>query len=119
MITVPCAVCGAPVHREPSKLGQHAFCGPEHWSAWRKAENLVARQQRRAAAAQPDAAKPCPACGEVKPLTAYSVDRSRSDGHMRTCKACNDAKSRAYYEQHQDRLRERARERKRAARQKP
>jgi len=40
----------------------------------------------------------CPRCGEVKPIGAFYGDNSKSNGRGFICKACDLAKSRAYYQ---------------------
>lgn len=44
-----------------------------------------------------DFLKPCPKCGESKPLAEYQKDRSTADGLSCYCRPCHKAKSRAYY----------------------
>jgi hypothetical protein len=41
--------------------------------------------------------KRCPECGETKPTAKFSPDKSRSDGLLFRCKACNARRQRAYY----------------------
>ena len=40
----------------------------------------------------------CPRCGEVKPVHAFYRDASKSNGRRFICKACDPARSRAYYQ---------------------
>jgi len=40
----------------------------------------------------------CPRCGEVKPINAFYADESKSTGRRFICKACDLARSRAYYQ---------------------
>lgn len=39
----------------------------------------------------------CPKCGEHKPTTEYSSDRTKASGRRSLCKPCDNAKARAYY----------------------
>lgn len=50
------------------------------------------------------ALKRCYKCGEVKPLSAFSKDRSKPDGLQSRCKACYKASSKAYAEANRDKL---------------
>jgi hypothetical protein len=51
--------------------------------------------------------KRCPACGETKPLEAFAIDRWRADGRKSSCRACDSARSAAYYAAHRERVIER------------
>jgi hypothetical protein len=42
--------------------------------------------------------KLCPACGSVRPLSDFYVDRGRSDGLSRLCRACFNVRAKGYME---------------------
>jgi hypothetical protein len=46
----------------------------------------------------------CTKCGETKPLSEFAVDRSKGDGLKSWCKACDNARSRAYYAANRERV---------------
>jgi hypothetical protein len=39
----------------------------------------------------------CTKCGATKPLSTFAVDRSKKRGHKSWCKACDNARGKAYY----------------------
>jgi hypothetical protein len=43
------------------------------------------------------ATKRCPCCGETKPHDAFALSAHKADGRMGRCKACDNARSKAYY----------------------
>ena len=47
--------------------------------------------------------KRCSECGEVRPVEEFSRDRSRHDGRMIRCRACDNARARRYYEANRER----------------
>lgn len=49
----------------------------------------------------------CPRCGEEKPLNEFAVDRSKGSGRKSACKGCDAAKSRDYYAENGERVRQR------------
>jgi hypothetical protein len=53
----------------------------------------VADDPRAAEEASRSAAKRCPSCKRVKPVTDFGRAASRADGLRRECKACNCAAS--------------------------
>lgn len=46
--------------------------------------------------------KLCRKCGETKSLESFSVDRSKKDGRVSTCKACRSKYFTAYYDANKD-----------------
>lgn len=46
--------------------------------------------------------KRCPKCGESLDVSAFAIDNSKRDGLKTYCKACDNARSHAYYEAHRD-----------------
>ena len=48
--------------------------------------------------------KPCPDCGEVKPLDEFYNNKSRTDGKEPYCKPCKDARSIAWRKANPERL---------------
>ena len=34
----------------------------------------------------------CPICGEMKPLSAFTIDKAFPDGHFKWCRVCKQAK---------------------------
>lgn len=60
----------------------------ERYAAAARLSYDLARRRRRAAAAEDGREKRCPACGTVKPASAFSADPSRSDGLRGYCRAC-------------------------------
>jgi hypothetical protein len=46
----------------------------------------------------------CPRCGLSKPFDAYHRDESKSNGRRFICRACDNSRSRAYYEAHRARI---------------
>lgn len=56
-----------------------------------------------------DRVKPCSRCGEVKPSSAFSPDRRKSDGLQSRCKACLADIGRARYQANPESERVRAR----------
>lgn len=117
METRECDWCGEGVTRWPSDFCQFAYCNMTCYLAARhrrKEENRKRRgHRRRARAPFQTGEKRCRRCGEMKPIGDFALDVSRSDGRTRDCKECSREKSREYYIAHQERLRERARDRKR------
>jgi 5-methylcytosine-specific restriction endonuclease McrA len=49
--------------------------------------------------------KQCPKCGEIKPLTAFSINRVRKDGFCFQCKECSNIAKKAWYETNGERCR--------------
>ena len=47
--------------------------------------------------------KRCYRCKEVKPLSDFSPDKNRKDGHQAGCKACGAAQARAWYARNKER----------------
>lgn len=54
--------------------------------------------------------KPCSACGEIKPLDAFSIDRRQTLGRRGRCRLCERAISARYRDENRDRIREQQRE---------
>jgi len=48
--------------------------------------------------------KRCSRCGREKPLEEFARDASKASGFKSWCKACDKAKSRAYYERNRERV---------------
>jgi hypothetical protein len=46
--------------------------------------------------------KPCRKCGKVLPLTEFSPDPRKTDGHVGQCRPCRAATRAAYYEKHRE-----------------
>jgi hypothetical protein len=44
----------------------------------------------------------CPRCRERKDLGEFAVDRSKASGRKSHCKACDNRKSKTYYEEHRE-----------------
>lgn len=42
----------------------------------------------------------CRYCKKELPIDCFNIDRSRRDGHRRTCKFCDNVYSKAYYSNH-------------------
>jgi hypothetical protein len=40
--------------------------------------------------------KKCATCGEVKPITMFSKDKTRKDGHRYSCKVCQEVINKKY-----------------------
>lgn len=51
--------------------------------------------------------KLCRKCGETKSLEEFSIDRSKKDGRVSTCKTCKSVYFRKYYESNKDDICER------------
>ena len=47
--------------------------------------------------------KTCSKCGEALPVEEFARDRSKASGYKGFCKACDNAKSRRYYEANRER----------------
>lgn len=50
--------------------------------------------------------KVCTKCGETKSVDAFYKDKRARDGLYSSCRACSDARHRAYYEENFERVRE-------------
>lgn len=46
----------------------------------------------------------CSKCGEVRPSSEFTKDRSAADGLSRQCRSCVNARSRAYHAAHRDQI---------------
>lgn len=49
-----------------------------------------------------DGYKVCSSCGERRPITEYAVSKIHRDGLCPSCKPCNRARGRAYYQRNRD-----------------
>ena len=47
--------------------------------------------------------KTCSKCGEELPVEEFARDRTKASGYKGFCKACDNAKSRRYYEANRER----------------
>jgi WhiB family redox-sensing transcriptional regulator len=62
------------------------------WAGFTPDERRRLRFKRHAhagASAATEGSKPCNACGETKPLTAFYTDKRATDGRQGRCKACH------------------------------
>ena len=50
--------------------------------------------------------KKCPRCGETKPLSEFSKNKSRSDGHAHYCKSCAYAATKQWVSENNDKRKE-------------
>jgi hypothetical protein len=118
-----CAHCGKEVKREFhsdfKSPPDRTYCGRACQDAGARKRNEARREAVRMALTAPDLAatiglpdvrtKTCIACHVEKALSDFVTDRSRMDLHANRCRECGRAKSRAFYEAHQERQQERAR----------
>lgn len=73
---------------------------PDKRQQQRDRDRVIARN------APPATDKRCTACGETKPLAAFSKARAYKDGLNIYCRACMHVRSHAYYLAHKDEVRE-------------
>ena len=82
---------------------------------------LTRETRARKSAYVSDGVKRCSKCREPKPITDFYRDSHTADGYDHLCKGCkrtNDPeRNRSYYQEHKEELKQRARERKRMAKQ--
>lgn len=103
-----CVQCGLEGFVEPTRR-KRIYCGTKcndmAFADRRKAETAQ-RRQAKIDQLKARTEKACTKCGEIKPVSAFSNDKSKLDGLHNECKECRTARNKEWASKNLPRLRE-------------